>query len=59
MRGLYSDLGNDSILPSDLYHELKDLFSQNRELIYVRELDALGIDVFSDWMVSCSSVTFW
>ena len=51
MRGLYSDLGNDSILPSDLYHELKDLFSQNRELIFVRELDALGIDDFSDWMV--------
>ena len=51
MGGLYKDLENDAILPSDLFQELKDLFAQNKELNFVRELDALEIDDFSDWMV--------
>ena len=49
--GLYDDMNNDAILPADLYHELKDLFSCNKDLNFVRELDALKIDNYSDWMV--------
>ena len=49
--GLYEDLDNDAILPGDLFHELKDLFSQNKELNFVKELDALKIENFSDYMV--------
>ena len=51
MAGLYDDMNNDAILPADLYHELKDLFSCNKDLNFVRELDALKIDNYSDWMV--------
>jgi AAA+ superfamily predicted ATPase len=50
MAGLYEDLNNDAILPADLYHELKDLFSCNKGLNFVRELDALKIEDYSDWM---------
>ena len=49
--GLFEDLDNDAILPGDLYHELKDLFSQNKELAFVRELNALNLEHFSDFMV--------
>ena len=49
--GLFEDLDNEAILPGDLYRELKDLFSQNNELAFVRELNALNIDLFSDFMV--------
>ena len=49
--GLYRDLDNGAIVPGDLYSELKDLFSANRELSFVRELDALDISDFSEWMV--------
>ena len=48
---LFEDLDSEAILPGDLYHELKDLFSQNKELAFVRELDALKLDHFSDFMV--------
>ena len=51
MAGLYDDMNNDAILPADLYHELKDLLSCNKDLNFVRELDALKIDNYSDWMV--------
>jgi len=49
--GLFDDLDSGSILPGDLYTELKDLFALNKELPYVRELGALGIRSKSDWMV--------
>ena len=49
--GLFEDLDNDAILPGDLYHELKDLFSQNKELAFVQELNALNLEHFSDFMV--------
>ena len=49
--GLYEDLDNDAILPGDLYHELRDLFSQNPELNFVRELKALNLERFTDFMV--------
>ena len=49
--GLFEDLDNSAILPGDLYHELKDLFSQNRELGFVAELNALNLDRFTDFMV--------
>ena len=51
MDGLYEDLGNDAILPGDLYHELKDLFSQNKDIGFTRELNALALDRFADFMV--------
>jgi len=51
MDSLYEDLDNNSILPGDLYHELKDLFSQNKELGFVTELNALNLERFSDFMV--------
>ncbi len=35
MNGLYEDLGNDAILPGELYHELKDLFAENSGLGFV------------------------
>ena len=47
----YEDLDNNAILPGDLYQELKDLFSQNKDLSFVRELNALNQDRFSDFMV--------
>jgi len=49
--GLFDDLDSGSILPGDLYTELKDLFALNKELPYVRELGSLGIRSKSDWMV--------
>jgi len=49
--GLFEDLDNSAILPGDLYHELKDLFSLNRELGFVAELNALNLDRFTDFMV--------
>lgn len=49
--GLFDDLDSGSILPGDLYTELKDLFALNKELPYVRELETLGIRSKSDWMV--------
>ena len=49
--GLFEDLDNSAILPGDLYHELKDLFSQNKDLNFVRELNALNLDRFPDFMV--------
>jgi hypothetical protein len=51
LNGLYEDLGNDAILPGELYHELKDLFSENSGLGFVRELDALKLEHYTDWMV--------
>ena len=48
---LYRDLDNNAIVPGDLYHELKDIFAANKELSFVRELDALEIRGFADWMV--------
>lgn len=51
MDSLFEDLDNSAILPGDLYHELKDLFSQNKDLNFVRELNALNLDRFSDFMV--------
>lgn len=51
MDSLFEDLDNSAILPDDLYHELKDLFSQNKDLNFVRELNALNLDRFSDFMV--------
>ena len=53
---LYRDLDNNAIVPGDLYHELKDIFAANKELSFVRELDALEIKGFADWMVL---VTCW
>ena len=47
----YEDLDSNAILPGDLYQELKDLFSQNRELGFVAELNALNLDRFTDFMV--------
>jgi len=51
MNGLYEDLGNDAILPGELYHELKDLFAENSGLGFVKELDALKLEHYTDWMV--------
>ena len=51
LRDLYRDLDNNAIVPGDLYHELKDLFAANKELSFVRELDAMEIKGFDDWMV--------
>ena len=51
MAGLYEDLGNGAILPVDLYHELKDLFSQNKELGFIIELNSLNLERFADFMV--------
>jgi len=47
----YEDLDNHAILPGDIYQELKDLFSQNKELGFVTELNALNLERFSDFMV--------
>ena len=49
--GLFEDLDNEAVLPGDLYHDLKDLFSQNKELAFVRELNAQNLEHFSDFMV--------
>ena len=51
MGELYEDLDNNAITPGDLYHELKDLFAGNPELSFVRELNALEVNRYSDWMV--------
>ena len=51
MGSLFEDLNCNAILPSDLYHELKDLFSQNKDLGFVTELNALNLDRFTDFMV--------
>ena len=51
MDNLFEDLDNSAIIPGDLYHELKDLFSQNKDLNYVRELNAMNLDRFADFMV--------
>ena len=51
MDGLFEDLDDDAILPNDLYQELKDLFAGNKELLFVRELDALELERNMDWMV--------
>ena len=51
MDGLYEDLSNDALLPGDLYHELKDLFKENSELSFVRELNALKLEHYTEWMV--------
>jgi hypothetical protein len=48
---LYEDLDNNAILPGELFHELKNLFSQNNELNFVRELNALNTEHFNDYMV--------
>ena len=48
---LYRDLDNNAIVLGGLYHELKDIFAANKELSFVRELDALEIKGFADWMV--------
>ena len=51
MGGLYKDLDNGAILPDDLYQELKDLFALNKDLGFVRGLEALEVTPFYDWMV--------
>ena len=51
MDSLFEDLDNDAILPGDLYHELKDLFAQNLALNFVREVNALNLEHFADFMV--------
>ena len=49
--GMYEDLDDNAIAPGDLYHELKDLFAGNPDLSFVRELNALDLKAYSDWMV--------
>ena len=49
--GLFKDLDKDAILPSDLNHELRDLFAGNPDLNFVRELNALDIKSDNNWMV--------
>ena len=51
MAELFNDLNKEAILPDDLYTELKDLFASNKELSFVRELDALCIPRPTHWMV--------
>ena len=51
MDGLFKDLDNDAVLPGDLYHELKDLFTGNQELSFVREFEALELKHVDNWMV--------
>ena len=51
MDGLFKDLDNDAVLPGDLYHELKDLFTGNQELSFVREFEALELKRVDNWMV--------
>lgn len=51
MDGLFGDLDNDAILPDDLCQELKDLFAANKDLNFVRQLDALDLRNDTDWMV--------
>ena len=48
---MFHDLYNGAILPADLYRDMMDLFSSNRDLGFVRELNALGIDSGTDLMV--------
>ena len=48
---LFEDLDNNAILPGELFHELKDLFSKNKELNFVRELNSLNTEHFNDYMV--------
>ena len=48
---LFEDLDNNAILPGELFYELKDLFSKNKELNFVRELNALNTVHFNDYMV--------
>ena len=43
MAELSEDLDNDAVSSDDLFDELKDLFASNKELSFVRELDALKI----------------
>ncbi|MBR4685907.1 MAG: ATP-binding protein [Candidatus Methanomethylophilaceae archaeon] len=45
------DLYNGAILPGDFYNGMTELFACNKELGFVRELNALGIRSNSDWMV--------
>ncbi len=47
---LFEDLDSNAILPRDLFHELKNLFAGNPDLSFVKELKALDIDGFYDWM---------
>ena len=51
MSGLYEDLNGEAILPADLYLELKDLFAENKDLNFVRELESLEIESSAHWMV--------
>ena len=51
MDRLYEDLGNSAILPNELYLELQDLFSQNKDLGFVTALNALDLVRFNDYMV--------
>jgi hypothetical protein len=51
MDSFYEDLDNNAILPWDLYQELNDLFSQNKDLSFVTELNALHLERVSDFMV--------
>ena len=51
LNSLFDDLDNSSIAPGDLYDELRDLFAGNRELGFVRTLDALEIKGKSNWLV--------
>lgn len=51
MEGLYEDLDNEAILPQELYHDLQDLFAENPELNFVRELKALNLECYTHWMV--------
>lgn len=48
---LFKDLDDNAIIPRDLFHELKDLFAGNPDLSFVRELNALGINAVSHWLV--------
>ena len=48
---LYEDLDDNAIAPGELYHELKELFEANPQIGFVRELKALQVERFGDWMV--------
>ena len=50
LEGLFDDLNGEAILPNDLCQELKDLFAENKDLHFVRELDALGLPS-NYWMI--------
>ena len=47
----FDDLDDNAIAPGELYHELKELFEANTQLIFTRELSGLKITYYSDWMV--------